>query len=303
MSRPCGDGKSPVPYEVVRLSRYGVAAFATFGLVIVACSGSYLGSTQDAGSPVPADANAPPADVTSFVPTSDSAPPPSDAGSDATVDTGPPSPCLRANLFCDDFDDGDGSIGAKWSSVQTAAGPFDLDESMPITRPRALRLQMTAGGGNRSSSLTKTIDVSGDVKISLDARVDLPSSGSFVEMDPLIIGVSPPSAGVNYQVFGIAIYPDSVQFEAYRSFTDGGSAVSTERIDAGDGAYHRITVTLRSAGGTTNATLEVDGVVASTRSLATETPRTLSLQVGAPYTNNANFTPTIRVDNVIVERL
>jgi len=186
--------------------------------------------------------------------------------------------------------------------VQTAAGAIDLDDNA-VTRPNAMRLQLVPGGGNRSSALNKTIDVTGDVRISLDARVDFAPTGSFVEIDPLIIGVSPPSAGVDFQVFGIAMYPNSVQFEAYRSFTDGGSAVSTEPIAATDGVYHHITVTLRSSNGTTSATLTVDGTAVSTRTLATETPRSLNLQVGAPYTNNANIAATIRADNVIVERL
>lgn len=285
----------------MRLSLHRVVALATF--VLVACSGSYLATTQDAGTSVGVDASNPGADVTTLVPVADALPPVlADAGLDATLDAGPPSPCRRTNLFCDDFDDGL-PIGSKWSSTQTAAGPFDLDDTLSVSRPRALRLQMTPGTGNRSSGLFRDIDITGDVKISVDARVDLPQTGTFFEIDPLIIGVSPASAGVGYQVFAICLYTDRVVWEAFRSFTDGGAASSTENVIATDGVYHHIVVYLRSGNGTTNATLEIDGTSVSTRSLPTETPKSISLQVGAPYTNNANAAVTVRVDNVIVERL
>ncbi len=253
---------------------------------------------------MPAEPTVAPADPTSSSPGVDPPSPSRDAGAEAeAMAMGTPSPCQRTNLFCDDFDDGDGSIGTKWSAVTTSAGPFDLDETLLVSPPRALRLRTTTGAGVRGSALKQFLNIASDVKISLDVRVDIPSTGSFEAIAPLIVGVSPASQGLAFQSFTLLLHPEGGAFEAYRSFTDGGSASSSERMSFSYGVYHRITVTLRSAGGTTTAVAAVDGVIASTRTLQTETPRSLGVEVGASYTRDVNLAATIRVDNVIVERL
>ena len=141
------------------------------------------------------------------------------------------------------------------------------------------------------------------MRVSLDARIDLPTSGSFAAIIPITLGVSPASAGVNYQAVVLAHSMGRIEFEVFREFADGGSSVSAERVTASNGAYHHIALSLRSASGTTKAALEIDGAGASTLSFQTQTPTSIALNVGAPFTNEANVSATVRIDNVIVERL
>lgn len=280
----------------MRLSPRALRVSALAAFVLAACSGSYLGSTGDGGTG-PNDA-AVPGDTLTIAPP-DAPPGLADAGADAPVPP-PASPCVGTSLFCDDFDR-DAALDARWT-VRTAAGPVELDEALAVSPPRAVKVQIVPGAGNRNSGIERAIDVSGNVRVTADVRVDF-ANGSFGEIDPLIVGVGPSAAGVDYQVFAIAIYPDRVQFEAYRSYVDGANYVSSEPVGARDGVFHKISIAFRSSSTSTAATLAIDGVDVSTRTLETEAPRTLYLQLGAPYTNAADMAATIRVDNVVVDKL
>ena len=94
-----------------------------------------------------------------------------------------------------------------------------------------------------------------------------------------------------------------MQFESFRAFADGGATAGAERVTAANGAYHHFEISLRSASGTTTATLVIDGAPAATQALPSEAPTTITLAVGAPFTSGANLNATIWIDNVIVERL
>ena len=110
----------PFTFKFMRPSRLRAGALGT--LALVACSGTYLGSTPPDAGPSTADASSPPPDAL-VVGSGDSSPPADDAGLDALADTGPSSPCLRPNLF------------VTTSTMATAASEPSGPRSRPLSAP------------------------------------------------------------------------------------------------------------------------------------------------------------------------
>lgn len=284
---------------VVRPSRSIVRSGTFATLALVACSGSYVAAQIDAGSGV-ADA--------AVVPIS-----PVDAGWDgATIvpvgdasDAAPAPPfCTGRELFCDSFDEGGVPPTERWSYGKSAAGPLDYDDTTFVSPSRSLRVRIEPDAGERSSLIGKDLDIpSGNARISFDIRLDRPM-GTFGEIDPVTIIFGPNPSGVSFQVFGLVVLPTESRLEVYRSFADGGSVGGSSPVGIGTlGAFHRAVFTLRSFGGQVSCSLSIDGQTAVMQSVTAEPIRRISLEVGAPYTSNANIAATIRFDNVLVEPL
>lgn len=283
-----------------RLDRVGALA----GLALVACSGSYLASNVDAGS------------VDAAPPSTASAPPPADAGpatlladattgADAPLDARPRSPCASTQLFCDDFDEVGIPPAGKWSFTETAAGTFDHDETNFVSPGRSVRLQVVPGSGERSSSLSKNIDLpSGNFHVAFDLRLESPSAGTYQEIDPFVVLLTPQPAGVSLQLFSLAGYMDDLRFETYRKFGDGGSVGSGTSVNGMTlGVFHHVDLTVRSQTGQVIGALAIDGQTPVVQTFSSGPPTKAVVQIGAPYTSNANVTATLRFDNVLVEGL
>ena len=269
----------------------------------MACSGTYLVPTEDGGSP-PTDALAPPSATGGPLDASAEARPPDGPIVDAAPPDAARSPCATPSLFCDDFDEVGGGPGAKWSSTDTTAGAFDFDETAFVSPRRAVRVQVVPGQGSRSSSLAKHIDVppTGNLRISFDARFDRPP-GPFGEIDPLVITFLPLAPGNKMQLFAVATYRETENFELFQEFTRGGSSHSDTPLVVSYGKYQHYDIVLRSSGGNVTATLTIDGQAPATLSLAASPVTKITLSIGAPHTFNADTTATLRFDNVRVEPL
>ena len=276
-------------------------ALVASALALVACSGTYVLS-QDAGVRADASSDASPEVV--------SAPP--DAGSDAPIvtvpdaspDAPPASICTGKFLFCDDFDDASVPPALRWSSITTAAGSFDYDDTTFVSPGHSLRLQLNPNADSQKSSLSKDIDVpSGDFRVSFDVRVDFPPSGSFSEIDPMEILLQPLPAGVREQGLYLTLYPEGPRFEAFRSFSDGGKSNTNGPVGGALGVFNRVVLTVRGSSASFTASLAVGGGAPLTHTLPWERPTKMALKLGAPYTSAAKIAGTLRFDNVLVEEL
>ena len=272
--------------------RFG--AFVTLGSI--ACSGSYLGALTDAGPDVP---------DTSPVPTPSA---PVEAGSDAkpadaTIDAGPVSPCAAKSLFCDDFDDRAVPFGAPWSGTESAAGPFDYDETTFVSPGRALRLRLAPSMGTSGSSLRKDLDVpAAGFRLSFEFRMDRSGPRSFDEIDPFFVRITPSASGT--QQIALAIYGESMQLETYRGLPDGGTGRGASTVVGSlEGSFHSIRLTVRGANGMATSTLEIDGTVRATESFPAQVPTKAAIYVGSPYVASVATMTTLRIDNVLVEAL
>lgn len=223
---------------------------------------------------------------------------------DGAMDAAPKSPCAKPSLFCDDFDDVTSSFEARWA-VATGAGAFDYDDSTFVSPGRALRLRIPPGATRRASSLTKELDVpTGSFRATFSLRVDLPDTGTFEEIDPVLLQLSPVAAGVKSQTFALAIYANKTDLEAYRESTDGGFQFTSSAAGAPLGtSYHRVVLTVRSAMGTATCTLEIDGSTAATERFPAPVVTKMALSIGAPIAVNVANQPTLRFDDVWVESL
>ncbi len=256
---------------------------------LVACSGSYLVSQNEGGTGASVDAG------------SDA---PLVVSPDASSDAARVSICTGNFLLCDDFDDTSVPPSARWSSISTAAGSFDFDDTTFVSPGRSLRLRLSPSADSQRSSLAKDIDLpTGDFRVSFDVRVDLPPSGSFDELCPMEILFQPLPPGVREQNLYLCLLGNTYGFDAFRSFTDGGNSNTNGPVGGALGVFNRVILTVRGSSASFTASLAVGGGAPLTHTLPWERPTKMALKLGAPYTAAAKIAGTLRFDNVLVEAL
>ncbi|NOU31903.1 MAG: hypothetical protein HOO96_28700 [Polyangiaceae bacterium] len=277
-------------------SRPFVLRIATLALLPGVALGLSFCSSDYASRGAPADGAAP--DVVAVE--ADGAP------ADAGIDAGPRGPCVAdAGLFCDDFDDPRVGLGDGWAlSEITPVATRSHDSELFVSAPRAARFDVVAGSG--ASFLGRAITLpSPDFRVSFDVRIDVVAPGTFVEVDIFHLSVMPYAADTKQQVFVLAGLPDHLEWGAQRRFGDAGKAYSATTIPLFSlGAWHRCVVTTSrsDAGGGVTAYLSVDDQlpIPATIDFA-PAPTGASIEIGAPYVDNASAKFAARFDNVRVE--
>ncbi len=220
-----------------------------------------------------------------------------DAGNDVVI----ARVCADPHAFCDDFDAVDAAPFAPWQSVSSGAGTPVLDPLVRVSAPNAMRLEVTTGNGVRSTIVSQTVEVANrKVTLSFDLRMDL-ADGGFGELDPLFVRLNPAPPGTNAALLAVAIYGANAQLEYFRERSDGGSANSATSYPRIGGRFQHYVITIVSNGTALVATTSIDGATIATQALETNELTSIVVQAGAPYTQDISVSPTVRIDNVVVD--
>jgi hypothetical protein len=224
-----------------------------------------------------------------------------DAATDgAKVDPTTVSPCSATHVFCDDFDTGSADVATRWSSSQQSAGPITIDSFLPRSPPRGLHLALTSGMGNRASELRKELSLSSKAfHYSVDTNIATPSSPSYGEVDILDLQFSPPPSGYSFSAVSVDMYPDRTTFEYYATTGPTDTLVQpTIMLPHNTWVHLDIDVDFNPSPAT--ATLKIDGGIAATINLIGDSLSSVSMGLGATYTNNAGVTWDVAYDNIFV---
>jgi hypothetical protein len=224
-------------------------------------------------------------------------------GPDAPVsETGAPSPCSTQHLFCDDFDTGGSSLGARWDFFRQNAGPIVLEPSTFASPPRALRATLTPGSGVRVSELRKVVTPqSATTRVDFDVIVEAPT-GTFVELDPVGIDISPPPANFKNHGLAIAMYPTKTVLQYHASPVGGGATTAVETtFTLPTSKRVHVTMTVDYSAAQPIGTIALDGTPAAQVTMLGTTPSSLEVTLGLIYTEDATGTFTGAFDNVVVD--
>lgn len=224
-----------------------------------------------------------------------------DAGPDARDAA---SPCRSKHLFCDDFDTGDSKPIGRWDSLIENAGPIILDTSMFVSPPRALHVTMPPGAGVRASKLRKTLSpTSPKSTLDVDLFVTGPTGGSFVEVDPIGITLSPAPSGFTKHGIAIAIYPTKTVLQYYASPpADGGTTTTVESpFTLPTSRWVHLTITVDYTPAIPLVAIAIDGMPSTRITPGGTAPTSLGLEVGVIYTSAANTDFAVVTDNVVVD--
>lgn len=224
-----------------------------------------------------------------------------EAGTDApTADAASStSPCAAPHTFCDDFDTGDPNLTTRWDELKTTAGPLDLDTTRSRSAPRSLRMKLTPTMGNQDSHLGKFVAVqNGTARAEVDLFVPTPV-GSFKEVDPIGLELTPTPTGYDFHGLYLIIRPDGSKlqyFASKKSANVDNQAPVTITMDA----WHHVVMTVSFATTPPKGTISIDGDVGSVPMMG-PTATKLDLQLGADYTDTTNLDWSINFDNAVVD--
>jgi hypothetical protein len=248
-----------------------------------------------------ADASSNDGDVIPMVPGAEGGSGSDAAANDAAANDGATasSVCTAVHTFCDDFDTGDTNLLTRWGELNTAAGPLDLDTTRSKSPPRSLRMNVMPETGVMDSHVGKTIDVkSGTGRVELDLFVPAPG-GSYAEVDPIGIVLTPTPAGYDFHGLYLLILPGGNQLQYFAS-KKSGNLDNRAPVKVTTDAWHHIVMTFSYTASPTG-TMTIDGDAEATVAMGSPTPTKLDLQLGASYANNVTATWSLGFDNVVID--
>lgn len=252
--------------------------------LVVGTSGLHGGAEADAG------------------PRAETTGPPIEGGArDASLDDAPTgtSPCAAPHAFCDDFDTGTLDLASRWDGLVTGGGPLGLDTARAKSPPRSLKASLEGRGSERSAIAKTVAIVGGSARVELDFFVPSPT-GSFIEVDPIGVGLAPPPAGFAFLGFYLVIRGDEtfVQFFGDR----GGNNVDNRvTVVLAKNAWHHLAFTFSYAQSPPQGSFSVDGLTYVVPMVAAPTPSHVRIELGAPYADGIKVQWGLSFDNVVLD--
>ena len=236
----------------------------------------------------------------------DGSPRPPDAAGDARADA---SSCGTAaldpgatRLFCDDFDTGGSSPAGRWDETSLEAGPIDFDSSDFVSAPRSLRVELVAGSGSRTSTITKAVPTTTqDVTVAFDFRLDGPASQDFGAIEYASVDLLPPPAGVTAHNIVLFQYSSADPAIAYQQTPQpaGGDVTSQLTPPLAIGRWQRIALRV-TFGATAQAFVSIDGTPVASVPISRVTLTSVVVHLGVD-TAEARTTATVHFDDVTVD--
>lgn len=281
---------------MVRFPRASAAAVLVFlaGCSLFTDFSTFHEDDDDAGVAVEGGADAP-------TPSLDGAP--GGEREAAATDGAPASPCSAPHKFCDDFDAPSLALPGKWSEMSEGNGPLSLDGELFVTGPRSLRVSVTPGMGLRSSYLETTFDTSAKiVELAYDLRVKA-FSGTFDELDVGLIMFKPTPPGFKAQGLTIINRPNVVEFEYFRERNTGGFDTTSDPITIPNDTWKHIAMRIDVASVPPRGSLQIDGQEAASLTLLTNTLTNVLVNVGVTFSEDAQVSTQVNVDNVTIDEL
>jgi hypothetical protein len=202
------------------------------------------------------------------------------------------------HTFCEDFDEP--GFAARWTGISLNPSSSTVIESdaAAISPPNEMLASATfPPDSNANAYVYRHFSTAKTLKVQAEILVD---PVGLPQIDPVMIVLSPPPPG--YTRYDIHV--DTGDGHLGNNYTpDGGSAINTDTNFANPlSAWHNLEIDLDLT--KSSIQLYVDGVLATTWTLAPTSPTGFDLRIGVTAglgTVDASTTGVVHVDNVLVD--
>lgn len=216
--------------------------------------------------------------------------------------TSPCGPTSGATLvFCDAFDDGAATPAGRWDALEIGAGTVGFDATEAVSPPRSLRFDLAAGGGSRTSAMTKAVATTKqDVTVAFDVRLDGPTSADFGAIAYARIELRPPPPGKQSRAISLFQFDPGPLTVEYDEDPASTSTPPRGEVTLAPGKWQRVALTIALDAASPVASATVDGALGASVPVASVPIEGVSVTLGFD-TAEARTTATIRFDDVTVE--